>query len=487
MSENTAAGRRASLWEMILGNANEGCMICFYMLTMYASYVGNQGYGIAVATVGAVLAVLRIFNGTADAVMASFFERFPAKHGKIRIMLLIGWSIAAFGVLLLYHWAAGRFQGFAGMVVFVLGYVIYIIGYSINDVAGSTVSVVITTDPVQRPMNGMISTMYAYLAPMVFQTVISFLILPRYDNQYNLPMLKESCYLYVGVALVFVLLACIGLRRVDVESTFVRGKMKERDKITMKEMFAVLRDNRESRVYIIIVAVDKFTQQTAAQSVTTTMMSGILIGSYTVATMIGNFTMIIGIAFAILGSMFVAKFGAKKSVTTWAAVSLVIAGLTVVFCRYLGPEGMKQIGSWGMPMIVYAVLQLAAMAGKMMITSTSMTMRADVVDYELYRSGNYLPAIVGGIGAFADKIMSSLSMVMATASVALIGYRTHMPQKGDPATEGVFWMTMFLMFGLPMLGWICDLISMRFYQLDRERMMEIQRENQEREELSLLR
>lgn len=33
--------RKASMLEMILGNANNGCGICFYLLMMYASYIAN--------------------------------------------------------------------------------------------------------------------------------------------------------------------------------------------------------------------------------------------------------------------------------------------------------------------------------------------------------------------------------------------------------------------------------------------------------------
>ena len=49
-----------------------------------------------------------------------------------------------------------------------------------------------------------------------------------------------------------------------------------------------------------------------------------------------------------------------------------------------------------------------------------------------------------------------------------------MPNIGDPLTEGLFWVTMGLFIGLPMLGWIASIIAMKFYSLDKEKMEEIQ-------------
>ena len=58
--------------------------------------------------------------------------------------------------------------------------------------------------------------------------------------------------------------------------------------------------------------------------------------------------------------------------------------------------------------------------------------------------------------------------------MALIGYTATMPQPGDPDTAGVFWMTMFLRFGLAILGWICTLVAMRFCNLDKAEMARVQ-------------
>ncbi|WP_054356679.1 hypothetical protein [Hungatella effluvii] len=46
----------------------------------------------------------------------------------------------------------------------------------------------------------------------------------------------------------------------------------------------------------------------------------------------------------------------------------------------------------------------------------------------------------------------------------------------DSLSTGLFWVGILLYFGIPMLGWIATLISMKFYPLDDKKMVEIQSE-----------
>lgn len=100
---------------------------------------------------------------------------------------------------------------------------------------------------------------------------------------------------------------------------------------------------------------------------------------------------------------------------------------------------------------------------------------ADVIDYELDRSGKYLPAAVTATYSFLDKLISSLGATVATGCVALIGYKTVMPQPTDAPTFAIKAMTMFLMFGLPILGWVCTLVAMKNCPLNKSEMVEVQK------------
>ena len=83
--------------------------------------------------------------------------------------------------------------------------------------------------------------------------------------------------------------------------------------------------------------------------------------------------------------------------------------------------------------------------------------------------------MVSGVYSLIDKLVSSVSALIATGAVALIGYRETMPQPTDELTGGIFWMTMVLMYGFPLLGWGVTLIAMRKCSLGKEEMVEVQK------------
>lgn len=107
-------------------------------------------------------------------------------------------------------------------------------------------------------------------------------------------------------------------------------------------------------------------------------------------------------------------------------------------------------------------------------------MRADVVDYELDRSGNYLPAIVAGVYNFIGKVVDSLTAVVITACISLVGYVHTVPQMGDKATWAILVLTMIIYNGLPIVGYLINILAMKNYTLTKEEMVEVAKRNQQR-------
>ena len=59
-----------------------------------------------------------------------------------------------------------------------------------------------------------------------------------------------------------------------------------------------------------------------------------------------------------------------------------------------------------------------------------------------------------------------------------MGYVNTVPQMGDEVTSGIFWMAIILSFGLPIIGFLCNIIAMKNYTLDVDTLARIQAENQ---------
>lgn len=107
---------------------------------------------------------------------------------------------------------------------------------------------VLTNDPKQRPMFNFVSTIFSYGVPILLSNVVTFNILPKYDNQYNMPMLKEMTLFYIAVSFVCCIVSMIGIARADNDEVWKEASAKvsgQQEKIGLKQMWEVLSKNKD--------------------------------------------------------------------------------------------------------------------------------------------------------------------------------------------------------------------------------------------------
>lgn len=463
--------RRAKLWQIIVVAASGFVGMGFYCLIGMASYSASIGFGIATVAVGGILTFTRIFDAVTDPMLAFIYDKVNTRFGKVRILLVCGWAVMVLATLMMFNWAAGKGHG---IVTFVLLYVIYIIGYTLYNMTGQTLYALMTNDPKQRPMVGVWSTIFNYVVPIALNMVFYVVLMPKYGG-FNLEFLASVCWVTIAVSAVGLILTCIGISEYDRPENFV-GTSAKREKLKLQDMVEVLKNNRPLQCYIASGASDKIAQQVASQTIITTMMGGIIIGDMSISTSLTTVSIIPSILFAFIGAKYAGKHGNKKTIVTWSYMCIYVTVATILFFVVLHIGGNTRNISTAMPlMAVYVILTLALNATKMCVTTGNTAFMADVIDYELDRGGKYIPAVVSGVYSLIDKIVSSVSALIATSAVVLIGYRETMPQPTDELTGGVFWMTLVLMFGLPLIGWGITLVSMRFCSLSKEEMVEVQK------------
>ena len=471
--------RRAKLWQIILVACNALNGMAIYSLIGQASYAASIGFGISTLIVGGLLTFTRIFDAITDPLLAFLYDRVNTRWGKIRPLMLLGWAIQSLGIMAMFSWAASK--GF-GIPMFLITYMIYVIGYTIVNMTAQTLPALLTNDPKQRPTVGVWQTVFNYLVPMAFTIILNTVLLPKYGQitvteaggyavNYSQAYLTAAAAFTVIVSLVGVILVCIGISAYDKPENF-EGTNKSGERLKWKDMWAVLSKNKPLQAYIIAASSDKIAQQAGSAAIVGTMLSGILIGNMGIATYLQVGGMLPAILFAIYGARYATKHGNKESIVTWTRNSIFVALATVVFFVVIKPSSIAHLG---VTMILYILLTLLLNGVNMCVTTANNAFMADIIDYELDRSGQYVPAVVTGTYSLIDKIVSSFSKAIATGCVALIGYTAVMPQPGDPATPGVFWMTMFLKYGLAILGWICTLLAMRHCKLSKGEMVEVQK------------
>lgn len=474
--------RRAKLWQIILVACNALNGMAIYTLIGQASYAASIGFGISTLLVGGLLTFTRIFDAITDPLLAFLYDRMNTRWGKVRPLMLLGWAIQSLGIMCLFSWTASK--GF-GVGMFLLTYVVYVIGYTIVNMTAQTLPALLTNDPKQRPTVGVWQTVFNYIVPMAFTIILNTVLLPKYGQiavtetgyavDYSQAYLTAAATVTVIVSLIGVILVCIGISAYDKPENF-KGTNKANERLSWRDMWNVLKNNKPLQSFIIAASSDKIAQQAGGAAIVSTMLSGILIGNMTIATYLSVGGMLPSIIFAIIGAKYCGRHGNKEAIVNWARYCI-FANLAIIafFAVTWFTVGTHTIANLGVTMIVYILLTLVCNGFMMAGTTANTAFMADIIDYELDRSGKYIPAVVSGTYSLVDKIVSSFSALIATACVALIGYTTTMPQPSDKPTGAIFWVTMFLRYGLAILGWLCTLWAMRKCKLGKTEMVEVQK------------
>ena len=475
--------RRAKLWQIILVACNALNGMAIYSLIGQASYAASIGFGISTLVVGGLLTFTRIFDAVTDPMLAFLYDRVNTRWGKIRPLMLLGWLIQSLGIMAMFSWTASK--GF-GVAMFLVTYMIYVIGYTIVNMTAQTLPALMTNDPGQRPIVGVWNTVFNYLVPMVFTIILNTRLLPKYGEivvtetggysvNYSQAYLTAAASFTVVFSLVGVILVCIGISSFD-KPEYFRGTNKADERLKFKDMIEVLAKNKPLQAYIISASSDKIAQQAGGAAIVGTMLSGILIGNMTIATYLSIGGMLPSIIFAIIGAKYCAKHGNKEAIFNWAKYCIYANLIMIAFFAVTWyTVGTTTIAHLGVTMILYILLTLVCNGFMMAGTTANTAFMADIIDYELDRSGKYIPAVVSGTYSLIDKIVSSFSALIATGCVALIGYTQTLPQPGDTPTGQIFWVTMFLRYGLAILGWICTLLAIRRCNLGKAEMVEVQK------------
>lgn len=158
-------------------------------------------------------------------------------------------------------------------------------------------------------------------------------------------------------------------------------------------MADVLMHNKPLQAHIAAAASDKIAQTTASQSIITTMLYGIMIGNMGLSTLLTVISMLPSIIFAIFGARHAGKHGSRKATIVWSTVCIGVSTIMILLFLAVDP---RKIAQMGVVTVLYVLLNLALNGCKMCVTTASSSFMADCIDFELDRSGRYVPAVVSG-------------------------------------------------------------------------------------------
>ena len=404
--------------------------------------------------------------------------------------MLIGNIIMAFAVFMLYCISPDipEDQMWLRYATFIVLYAVWVIGYTFQTSVTRSGQTVLTNDPNQRPLFTIFNTVgsMAGMGLMQFLAPIIRSVVADYSSADFYRMLTP-----IGVVVSFLLtiLAMIGIWEKDNVKYFGIGGEKQ-EKTKASEYLEIIRNNNPMQRLMVAGAGCKLALSIATNVTVLCMLYGCMMGNYDglyLPMMVLGY--VFSVPFFLLTVRTSQKKGQKASLMKYVSVALVcyIGVLVLLFLWKQGDPAwnLSLFTSGKVSINLYTVLFILFFGiGYGAYYSTAdmpIPMVADCSDYETYRSGKYIPGIMGTLFSLVDKLVSSLSATIVGIAVSMIGLE-NLPTADTPYSSGMSTVVIILFCIVPMAAWAVTLLIMRKYELTGERMKEIQAVNNQRKE-----
>ncbi len=462
---------RAKLWQ-IAGFAFNNTATNMYMYFVgFISYfmIGALGVGAVLAT--SFVTVMRIWDGVSDPFVGYLVDKTNGRFGKNRPFMLIGNLILMISTFIMFY-VSQNMPSAIKLVFFVIIYMIYVVGYTFQCVVTKSAQSCLTNDPKQRPLYGFFTGFFMLFLTSGVNYLISNYLVPKYGGM-TYEFFNELIIWVISIAFVLMVCAFIAIAPKDKPEYYENLEHNKAEKVGFKVYWEILKKNRALQMLIISECTDKLAMNIAGNSVVGVMLFGIIIGNYEVMGRLSVITMIPNIVLLVFGILNARQAGQKRTyvLSTWLCIILQ-AALGLIFV--MGDPTKIDLKSFGFMNVAFVVLYIALNGIRNIGSNMMIPMMADCTDYEIYRSGHFVPGLVATIYSFVDKLISSFGTTIVGLLVAAIGYKNAVPQIGEELTPSIFAVTMLLYCGMPIIGWVISIVAMKFYPLDGEKMREVE-------------
>ena len=508
---------RAKFYQLALFPMNNGATNVYFVLILsYIATFGNKVLALGMVFASFMVTGMRVFDAITDPIIGAIMDKTDGKFGKFRPFMVIGNVVMAIAVIALYILTpfVPASMMWLRYVLFVLLYAVWVIGYTFQTSVTRSAQSVLTNDPKQRPLFTVFNTIASLVGMGAMQFVGPIIAGNNIAGDYNQTWFAIMTPIGVVISIVLTILAIIGIWEKDQTKYFGIGGQQEQ--LKLREYVDIVKHNKPLQRLMVAGGGCKLALSIATNLTVLCMLYGCMtqFGTHVemlpsvadsnvlVETVVSDnhydnlylIMMVMGYVFSapffLLTVRTSQKHGQKKSLMTYVAVA---------FASYIGVLVMLLLWKFGDPAWNLSIFEGTLFGPDFKITINLYTilfiiffgigygayyatadmpipMVADCADYETYRSGKFIPGIMGTLFSLVDKLVSSLSATVVSVALLFIGVKD-LPTKATPYVDGMNWVVIALFCLVPMLAWALTLLAMKGYSLDGKRVKTIQAVN----------
>ena len=475
---------RVPLWRIGCFALNNTSTNIYMFLMQFVAYYLAGWVGVGTVVAGSFSMFMRIWDGVTDPFVGFMVDKTNGKFGKNRPFMVIGNVILFVTSFIMFHVThllpmAARFP------FFIVISAVYYVGYTAQCVVTKSAQTCLTNDPKQRPLFSIFDGIYNTVLFAGLQ-VVATRMATAYGGFTTDPALFHDLWMIAAIgSAVFCALAVFAIAPKDRPEFFGTGKAQ---KVGFKDYWDTLKGNRAIQMLVVSAGTDKLAMSMKGNAALMVVLFGFMCGDYALSGTLSGMISIPTMLLMMLGIGGLAtRLGQRKAMLIGSWGGIVTNALLIalwMFGDYSSFSAGNGAINWGFFAVAYLVLNIVLGGFTGISGNIVIPMTADCADYEVYRTGKYVPGLMGTLFSFVDKMISSFAPMLVSVSFAAIGFTEALPDivhvdaiNANPEWKATtFTVTLMLLYGSVIIGNLCNVVALKFYPLTKEKMEEIQGE-----------
>lgn len=484
--------------------------------------------------------LMRVFDGITDPILGGIMDKTRSRFGKFRPFMIIGNIMLAFSLLIMMVFFRALPDSVSAIrwVVYIVAYVIYVLGYTCQCAVTKAGQTCLTNDPKQRSqfviwnmigqlgsivlvnvMAGGVLTNEAicekglmvyesssgkYISDIIAELTVNggndvligklnaLSLDPNVLYAYNYGAAYGPTFYNIMVPFVIVVSAIYTIMAIAAISSKDRPEFwgVSNESAKLRDYVGIIKHNKEIRWLVLSSGLNKLASTVATSGTVAFLVFGCLMGDYN-----GLFIPFYVLCFIFMGLFFLwgaktagAK-GQKRGVSQFTLLAILFyIGVLIMLCIFDPDNTATHLSLFSMEggfhltinayTVFFIILYGCGYGAFNCCDQMTIPMVADCTDYETYRSGKYVPGIMGTIFSLIDKVISSLqTLLLQIFIVFLVPGLNALPVEGTPYMDGMKLSAIICFCLLPMAAWAVTVFCMTRYRLSGKKLEEIQAVN----------
>ena len=425
------------------GLGDTACNVVFGMITALLTLFYTDYCGISVVTVGMVMLISRIFDGSSDVIMGIIVGKTKSKWGKARPWILwmsVPYVLCAVAMFCVPHTSSTAIQFW---YIFVTYNLCTTVCYTAINVPYGTLSTMMTRSSHERDLLSVVRMALSPVGKIIAVTFTMPVVKLFGDNQ---AAWIKTMSMWCAIALILLIICFVRCK----ETVNFEAAQQEQPKVPASRALKALLGNPYFWATLVLWTV--------------TCVHTTIIGTdlpYYCKYVLGNDSWYYSVIYtaeivalivgALLCPLLLQKFN-KRDLSLAGCIVVVIAHALIM----VNPMSFRWI----------LVMTIIRSIGQAPLTSLVFGMMGDVVEYGQWKSHLRQESLIFGGGSLGFKIGTGITSAVMTAMLENAGFLSSVTGGAMQPTSAQHMISSIFKFG-PIFVWAAAIIVLLFYKLDK--------------------